>query len=90
MAVRYRQFRIYPFEFHMSTTNPAMGGYLGTTRETAMMPRIFNIEADPREMIDISVQGSAWVLGMYSKLIADYKATLEEHPNPPAPNMTRF
>jgi hypothetical protein len=55
-----------------------------------MMPRIFNIEADPREMIDISVQGSAWVLGMYSKLIAEYKATLKDHPNPPAPNMTRF
>ena len=90
VAVRYRQFRIYPVEFHMSTTNPAMGGYLGTMRETAGMPRIFNIEADPREMIDISVQGSAWVLGKYSSLIAEYKATLEEHPNPPAPNMTKF
>ncbi len=90
VAVRWRQFRIYPIEYHLSDTNPRLGGYLATTRETAGFPRIYNIEADPREMMDVSVSGSAWVMGVYSKLIRDYKVTLEDHPNPPAPNMTRF
>ena len=90
VAVRWRQFRVYPVEYHVSSTNPVLGGYLGTMRETAGMPRIYNIEADPREMMDIAVSGSAWVMGTYSRLIAEYKATLEDYPNPPAPNMTRF
>ena len=89
IGVRWRNFRIYPMEIHNSTTNPAMGGYLGTTRETAGFPRIYNIWSDPKEQTDISVSGSAWVLGVYSKLIGEYKATLKEHPNPPAPNMTK-
>ncbi len=90
VAVRWRQFRIYPVEFHDSDTNPSLGGYLGTTRETAGFPRIYNIESDPKERTDVSVSGNAWVLGIYSKLIGQYKATLKDHPNPPAPNMTRF
>lgn len=90
VAVRWRQFRVYPVEFHMSNTNPALGGYMGTIRETAGFPRVFNIEADPREIKDVAGSGSGWVMGVYSKLIAEYKATLEEYPNPPAPNMTRF
>ena len=41
-------------------------------------------------MMDVAVSGSGWVMGVYSRLIAEYKATLQDHPNPPAPNMTRF
>jgi len=88
-AVRWRNFRIYLFEVHSSSTNPAMKGYLGTTRETAGFPRIYNIYSDPKEMVDIAVSGTAWVLAMSSRLIAEYKATLVEHPNPPPPNLTR-
>ena len=90
VAVRWRQFRIYPVEFHASDTNPRLGGYLGTMRETAGLPRIYNIESDPKELTDVGVTGNGWVLGIYSKLIAQYRATLKDHPNPPAPNMTRF
>ena len=90
VSVRWRNFRVYPMEIHGSTTNPAMGGYLGTTRETAGFPRIYNIYSDPKEQTDVAVSGSAWVLGMYAKLIGEYKATLKKYPNPPAPNMTRF
>lgn len=90
VAVRWRQFRVYPVQFHMSNTNPILGGYMGTMRETAGFPRVFNIEADPRELRDVAGSGSGWVMGVYSKLIQQYKATLKDHPNPPAPNMTRF
>ncbi|MBK1879303.1 sulfatase-like hydrolase/transferase [Pelagicoccus mobilis] len=90
IAVRWNQFRIYPIEYHSSSTNPVLGGYLGTIRETAGMPRIYDINADPGELMDIAVSGNGWVLGIYSKLIKEYKATLKDHPNPPAPNMTKF
>lgn len=90
VAVRWRQFRVYPVEFHMSDTNPRLGGYLGTMRETAGFPRIYNIEADPKERTDAAVSGNGWVMGVYFRLIAKYKATLKDHPNPPAPNVTNI
>ncbi len=90
VAVRWREFRIYAVDFISSDTNPSIGGYLGGIKETAGFPRIFNIEADPKERVDIAPTGAAWTLAIYSKLIRDYKKTLVDHPNPPAPNMTRF
>ena len=89
-AVRWNQFRKYLFEVHPSSTNPSLGGYLATTRETAGFPRIYNIEADQREMQDIAVSGYAWVMAMTAREIARYKATLKEYPNPPAPNLTNM
>ena len=91
VAVRWRQFRLYPIEFLNSNTNPSIGGYLGSTRELAQFPRAFNIEADPKEMVDVLVSGgNAWLMGPYLQLVAAYKATLVDHPNPPGGNMTRF
>lgn len=90
VAVRWKQFRLYPVEFHSSDTNPRLGGYLGATRETAGFPRVYNIEADPKELTDVGVSGNAWVTAIYLKLIQQYKATLKDYPNPPAPNMTRY
>jgi arylsulfatase len=91
VAVRWRQFRIYPIEFLNSNTNPSIGGYLGSTRELAAFPRAFNIEADPKEMVDVLVsEGNAWLMAPYMQLIAAYKATLVDHPNPPGGNMTRY
>jgi len=90
-AVRWKQWRIYPMAINPTTdTLPALAGYLGKHEETAGLPRIFNIEADPREMQDVAVNGNAWVMAMYGNLIAKYKATLKDHPNPPAPNLTKF
>ncbi len=90
VAVRWKQFRIYPVEFVSSNTNPSIAGYLGGIKETAGFPRIYNIEADPKERVDIAPTGAAWTLAIYSRLIQQYKATLKDHPNPLAPNMTRF
>lgn len=90
-AVRWKQWRVYPMSVNPTTDiNPSYAGYLGTVQETAGLPRIFNIEADPREMQDIAVSGNAWVMAMYGKIIAKYKATLKKHPNPPAPNLTKM
>ena len=88
-AVRWRHFRIYPKQFVPSTGNPAMYGLAGTRVEMNGFPAIFNIEADPREEVNI-LGTTAWVIGPYLKLIGDYRKTLEQHPNPKAVNMTQF
>jgi len=89
-AVRWRQFRIYPMEVIASGPNPSKGGYMGSIRDTAGYPQVYNIEADPKERVDLLVEGYSWVMAPYMKLIFEYQATLKDHPNPPAGNLTKF
>ena len=82
-AVRWRQFRFYPMEVVYTNSSPLKGGYLGSRRDNLGFPQLFNIEADPKERVDIIVEGNSWAMAPYLKLIAEYKATLKDHPNPP-------
>jgi len=88
-AVRWNQWRIYPTNFSTSDDNPSLGGYLGYMNETAGYPMIFNIEADRREKRPSTIENT-WVVRPYVQIIAEYKKSLEEHPNPPAANLTKF
>ena len=54
-AVRWKQFRFYPVTFGTTDGNPQIGGYLGRMGETAGFPEIYNIEADPREKMNVAV-----------------------------------
>ena len=82
-AVRWREFRLYPKQFVMSNGNPSMTGLAGVRVEGNGFPAIYNIEADPREEVNI-LGTSAWVVGPYLKVIGDYRKTLEKFPNPKA------
>lgn len=88
-ALRWRQWRVYTADYHLSGGNPSLGGYLGHSTPTAGYPMIFNIEADPREMRNTSAE-NGWVMGPYLEGIGHYRATLADHPNPPAPNLTDY
>lgn len=90
VAVRWNQFRVYPVKIHMTGNNPKVGGYLGTMTETAGFPQIYNIEADPKERVDIGPSGGGWIMGPYLQTVMKYKATLKKHPNPPSPNVTKY
>jgi arylsulfatase len=63
---------------------------MGSIRETAGYPQVYNIEGDPKERVDLLVEGYSWTMAPYMKLIMEYKASLKDHPNPPAGNLTRF
>ncbi len=89
-AVRWRQFRFYPMAINAADNNPNRAGYMGITTENNGFPQIYNIEADPKERVDISISGYGWTIAPYLQLIAQYQASLEEHPNPPAGNVTKF
>ena len=88
-AVRWRQFRIYPKQFVPSPGSPAMSGLAGSRLEANGFPSIFNIEADPREEVNV-VGTSAWVIAPYLQTIGAYLKSLEQYPNPKAVNMTKF
>jgi len=87
VAVRWKQWRMYPVEFLGTRGNPSTAGYVGTIRETAGYPQIYNIEADPKEQLNVA-HLNGWVVAPYLQLIGQYRESLKEHPNPPAPNLT--
>lgn len=89
VAVRYRHWRMYPVSFSSTDGTATTGGYLGRMGETAGLPEIYNIEADPREERNVGAE-NGWVIVPYLQLIGEYKATLKDHPNPPAANLTEF
>jgi arylsulfatase len=89
VAVRYRQWRMYPVSFSSTNGNASTGGYLGRIGETAGIPEVYNIEADPREEHNVGAE-NGWVIVPYLQLIREYTESLREHPNPPAANLTDF
>jgi arylsulfatase A-like enzyme len=93
IAVRWKPFRIY-----FADLAPGRSGWdgahlqPGTGSSAAPMngyPKVFNIESDPREEHNIGTQYE-WVIGPTLKIVEDYKATLQRHPNPPPANITHF
>lgn len=48
----------------MTQNNPSVGGYMATVSETAGFPQIFNIEADPKERVDIAANGGGGSWGL--------------------------
>ena len=88
-AVRWRQWRIYPKQIVSSAGNPSAAGVYGYRVEGMGYPAVFNIARDPREEMN-QVGTEAWVIASYMKIIAQYQATLKEHPNPPMFSLTKF
>jgi arylsulfatase A-like enzyme len=83
VAVRWRNYRIYPKNFTKTTGVPAMGGAFGARTETNGYPNLYNIFTDPKEEHNI-LGDNAWVMGPYLKAIGAYKKSLVDDPNPPA------
>ncbi len=83
VAVRWRNYRIYPKNFTKTTGVPVMGGAFGARTETNGYPLVFNIFSDPKEEHNI-IGDNAWVMGSYLKVIGAYKKSLVDDPNPPA------
>jgi hypothetical protein len=52
-------------------------------------PKVYNIEMDPREEIDVAGQ-HGWSAGPALEAVLKYKETLRKYPNPPPPNLTKF
>ncbi len=45
--------------------------------------RLFNLRSDPREESDVK-DANPWAIGLFDKLVADFTASTERHPNVPS------
>jgi arylsulfatase len=90
VAARWKQWRIYFTAVHPTGIGPQRQvGAFSTNAPLAGYPIAYNIEMDPHE--DLIIAGMFdWITGPALKAVEDYKKTLKDHPNPPAPNLTKF
>lgn len=90
VAARWKQWRMYFTDIYPTGIGPQrQPGVFSANAPMAGYPKVFNIETDPHE--DLIVAGLfGWVGEEPLKAVAEYYATLEKHPNPPAPNITVF
>ena len=93
VAVRWKQFRAYFADVAPGRSGGGgatlMGGIGSSAAPMNGYPKVFNIESDPHEEHNIGEMYN-WVLGPLLKVVEEYKASVEQSPNPPAANMTRF
>ncbi len=89
-AVRWRQFRVYFTDVVPVGSGPSRrGGLSSASVPLNGYPLIYNIERDPREEHNMSTT-HGWVAAYFIREVMKYKRSLKEHPNPPAPNLTKW
>jgi arylsulfatase A-like enzyme len=90
VAVRWKQWRLYFKDMPLTGSGPQMLGGMYASSSSMYYPKVYNIEMDPHE--DLNVGGiNLWpmVYGGY-KPITEYMQSLKKYPNPPAGNLTNF
>lgn len=90
MAVRLKQWRVYLTDVRPTGIgSQRLGGMFSANGMMAGYPKVYNIEMDPGE--DLDVGGLfRWAAGPALKVVTEYEKSLKGHPNPPPPNVTNF
>lgn len=90
VAERWKQFRIYFTDMRPTGTGTQVIGGMGSnSAQMAGYPKIYNIEADPHEELNIAATWG-WLADPVVKTVVEYERSVKEYPNPPAPNLTHF
>ena len=92
-AARWKQWRAYFLDVAPGRSGVSgadlMGGLGLSAAPMNGYPKIFNIEADPREEHNVAEQ-YAWVRAAVMKPVQEYLESVKKYPNPPAANITNF
>jgi len=89
VAARWKQWRFYFKDMALTGTGQQMLGGLYTTSSPMYLPKVYNIEMDPHE--DLNVGGIyVFMAGPAYKVVEEYEKSLKKYPNPPAPKLTNF
>jgi arylsulfatase A-like enzyme len=90
VAARWKQWRMYFTDIHPTGIGPQrQPGIFSASAPMAGYPKLFNIEMDPHE--DLNVGGMfGWAVAPPLEEVKKYKETLRKFPNPPAANITKF
>ncbi len=90
VAARWKQWRMYFTDVHPTGTGPQrQPGMFSASAPMAGYPKVFNIEMDPHEDLEVAAL-FGWTLDPMFEIVAKYKETLKKYPNPPAGNLTKF
>jgi hypothetical protein len=90
VASRWKQWRVYFTDVYPTGIGPQrQPGPGSASAPMAGYPKIFNIEMDPHE--DLNVFGLfPFTAEPALKAVEEYLASVKKYPNPPAPNVTQF
>ena len=89
VAARWKQWRLYFKEQSLTGTGLQMLGGLFASNTPMMYPKVYDIEMDPHE--DLNVGGNnLWPMLPVFKAIQEYEESVKTYPNPPAGNLTNF
>jgi arylsulfatase len=90
VAARSKQWRVYFTDVHPTGIGPQrQPGPGSASAPMAGYPKIFNIEMDPHE--DLNVFGLfPFAADPALRDVEDYLKSVRQYPNPPAPNITQF
>jgi arylsulfatase A-like enzyme len=90
VAARWKQWRIYFTDIHPTGIGPQRQPGMGSASTPLVgYPKVFNIEMDPHEDLNLLAMYT-WAPKEPLLAVEKYLASLKDHPNPPAANMTVF
>jgi arylsulfatase len=90
VAVRWKQWRLYMTDVHPTGIGPQRQvGMMSANAPMAGYPKVFNIEMDPHEDLDMTATFD-WVMLPALEEVKRYRETLKNHPNPPPADLTVF
>jgi arylsulfatase len=90
LAARWKQWRVYFTDVRPTRTGPQrLPGMLAASVPLAGYPKVYNIEMDPHEDLDVSVY-FPWVWLPALEEVKKYLESVKKYPNPPAPNLPQF
>ena len=90
VAARWKQWRMYFTDVQPTGIGPQrQPGMFSSSAPMAGYPKIYNIEMDPHEYLQVGAL-FGWTAGPMLEVVEKYKETLKKYPNPPAGNLTKF
>jgi arylsulfatase A-like enzyme len=90
VAVRWKQWRLYFTDVYPTGSGTQrLGGVASASVPMAGYPKLFNIEMDPHEKLNVGGL-FAWAVAPALKAVEEYKSSLKKYPNPEAANITKF
>jgi len=88
VAARWKQWRLYFKDIALTGSGQQMLGGMFSSAAPMYYPKIYNIEVDPHE--DLQLPNYLWAGAPIFKVVGEYEASVAKYPNPPSGNLTNF
>src|SRR5262249_60182868 len=90
LAARWKQWRVYFTDVQPTGLGPQrLPGMMSANVPLAGYPKVYNIEMDPHEDLNVAVY-FIWTWLPALEEVKKYLESVKKYPNPPAPNLTQF